>query len=102
MIDLLMFIVGIVVFFWLIGNAMGLLLMIFVAGLVGFAAESIVPGRGVGYGWLGAAGAGLIGAWIGQKLIGHVGPTLVGVQIVPALVGAVILVFVVSFLRRRA
>ena len=100
-INILMLIAGLVLAFWFIGNALGFLMMLLVAGLVGFAAEAMVPNgdRGV-HGWLGAMGAGLLGSWLGPVVVGHVGPVLMGVQIVPALVGALILVAVLSFVRR--
>ena len=102
MIDIVMFIAGIILVFWFMGHAMGLLLMLLVAGLVGFAAEALAPGPRVSGGWMGAMGAGLIGSWLGTKMIGHVGPALMGVQLVPALIGAIVLVTIVSLLRRRS
>lgn len=41
--------------------------------------------------------AGLIGSWLGQALFGSWGPALAGMAIVPSIIGAVILVAVVSF-----
>ncbi len=101
MINLLLIVVGIALAFWFIGNVLGVILMLIVAALVGFAAEAIVPGRQIPNGWLGAMGAGLIGSWIGTMMIGHQGPVLAGVYLVPALLGAVVLVLLVSFIRKR-
>ena len=78
---------------------MGFLLMLLVAALVGFAADAMVPGKQITHGWLGATGAGLIGSWLGTMMIGHVGPMLMGVPLIPALLGAVVLV---SFARKRS
>ena len=79
---------------------LGLLLHLLVAGVVGAVADAVVPGK-LPWGWLGAVVAGLVGSWLGTQLIGHVGPSVAGVPIVPSFAGAVILAFVVSFLQRR-
>ena len=42
--------------------------------------------------------AGLIGSSVGQSLLGSWGPSLAGMAIIPSIVGAVIVVAVVSFL----
>ena len=102
MLNFLMLIAGICLAFWFIGNAMGLMLMLLVAALVGFAADALVPGKQIEHGWLGAMGAGLIGSWLGTLMIGHFGPVLMGVPLIPALLGAVVLVVIVSIVRKRA
>jgi uncharacterized membrane protein YeaQ/YmgE (transglycosylase-associated protein family) len=40
--------------------------------------------------------AGLVGAWIGQSLLGTWGPSLAGMALVPSILGAIILVLIVS------
>ena len=101
MLSLLILIAGVVLAFWFIGNAMGFLLMLLVAALVGFAADALVPGRQIEHGWLGAMGAGLVGSWLGTLMLGRMGPVLMGVPLIPALLGALVLVLIVSFLRKR-
>ncbi|MBS2035040.1 GlsB/YeaQ/YmgE family stress response membrane protein [bacterium] len=101
MLNVLMLIAGLILAFWFIGNAMGFLLMLLVAALVGFAADSLVPGRQIEHGWLGAMGAGLVGSWLGTLMLGRIGPVLMGVPLLPALVGALVLVLVVSVVRKR-
>ena len=86
-------VVGLMLSFWVVGHAIGLVLMLFMAGLVGWLADAIVPGR-LPYGWLGAIAAGLIGSWLGTLVLGHLGPNLFGVPVIPAFVGAVILAVV--------
>lgn len=44
--------------------------------------------------------AGIIGSWVGSKLLGSFGPVIGGYAIIPALIGAIILIFIVSFLLR--
>ena len=48
-------------------------------------------------GWLASL---IIGSWIGGKLLGSFGPVIGGYAIIPALIGAIILIFIVSFLLR--
>ena len=79
-----------------IGFAVGLLLTLFMAGLVGWLADLVVPGELPG-GWIGAVLAGLIGGFIGRILFHAVGIRdlgfgLFGVELIPAFVGAVIVV----------
>ena len=79
-----------------IGFAVGLLLTLFMAGLVGWLADLVVPGELPG-GWIGAVLAGLIGGFIGRILfhalgIRDLGFGLFGVELIPAFVGALIVV----------
>lgn len=75
---------------WLAFGLIGLLLHLFLAGLIGALADAVVPGK-LPWGWLGAMLAGLFGSWIGVRLIGHFGPVLFDVPIIPAFIGALIL-----------
>lgn len=102
MLNVVMLLAGIALAFWFIGNIMGFIMMLLVAALVGFAADALVPGRQIPHGWLGAMGAGLIGSWLGTLLVGRVGPVLMGVPLLPAWLGALILVLIVSYARKRA
>ena len=83
------------VFIWITFGLVGLLLHLFMAGLIGALADALVPGK-MPWGWLGSVIAGLAGSWLGVKLIGHFGPSLFGVPIIPAFIGAVVLAVVVS------
>jgi uncharacterized membrane protein YeaQ/YmgE (transglycosylase-associated protein family) len=75
---------------WLTFTLVGFLLTLFVAGFVGWAADAVVPGRLPG-GWLGAILAGIVGGFIGTLVLGHVGPTLFGVNLIPAFIGAAVI-----------
>jgi uncharacterized membrane protein YeaQ/YmgE (transglycosylase-associated protein family) len=79
---------------WATVGLIGLLLTLVMAGLVGWLADAVVPGQLPG-GWLGAVLGGIAGGWIGQLLFGllHIGlgPQLVGVHLIPAFVGAVLI-----------
>lgn len=80
---------------WITFGLVGLLLTLFVAGLVGWAADAVVPGRLPG-GWLGAVLAGILGGFLGTFLlravgVANMGPALFGVHLLPAFVGAVVI-----------
>lgn len=88
-----------------VGFTVGLLLTLVVAGLVGWAADLVVPGRVPG-GWLGAVLAGLIGGFIGSwlfRLVGIHDPGfhLFGIDLIPAFVGAVVLAFALQIFGSR-
>lgn len=92
--------IGIALAFWLVGNILGLIVMLLVAGVVGFAADAMVPGEQLPNGWLAATGAGLLGSLVGTFLIGSFGPVLFGVPLIPALVGSILVVLLVAVFRR--
>jgi uncharacterized membrane protein YeaQ/YmgE (transglycosylase-associated protein family) len=91
--------VGMAAFIWLSFGLIGLVLHLFMAGLVGALADAVVPGR-LPWGWLGAILAGLVGSWLGTRLIGHLGPELFGIPVLPGFVGALILAFGLSIAGR--
>jgi uncharacterized membrane protein YeaQ/YmgE (transglycosylase-associated protein family) len=96
----LVILVGLWTFISLSITLVGLLLHLFMAGLVGALADAVVPGR-LPWGWLGAILAGLAGSWLGVLLIGHRGPILFGVPLIPGFVGALILAFVLSAVAKQ-
>ena len=75
---------------WLTSSLIGLVLTLFMAGLIGWAADAVIPGRLPG-GWIGAVLAGIVGGFLGSLVLGGVGPELFGVRIIPAFVGAVVI-----------
>src|SRR6266516_3573409 len=86
-------------------GCIGLLLTLIVAGLVGWAADMVVPGRLPG-GWIGAVLAGLIGGFIGRVLfhaigIRDLGFGLFGIGLIPAFVGAVLVVVAAEMFTSR-
>ena len=52
-------------------------------------------------GWLSNIIAGLIGSSLGEALLGSWGPQLAGMAIIPSIIGAIILVALVSFIMSR-
>lgn len=80
---------------------MGFIWSLIVGALIGLVAGAIT-GKGGSMGWIANIAAGLIGAAIGQALLGSWGPSLAGMALIPSIVGAVILVALVSFFFGRS
>lgn len=74
---------------------MGLFFLLLVAMIVGLLADALVPGKLPG-GWVGAMVAGIVGASIGDYLTCHfggaAGPRIGGLGLLPALIGASLVV----------
>jgi uncharacterized membrane protein YeaQ/YmgE (transglycosylase-associated protein family) len=88
-----------------VGFTIGLLFTLLMAGLVGWAADLIVPGRLPG-GWFGAVLSGLIGGFIGTWLFRAIGLhdpgfALFGIDLIPSFVGAVIIAVAAQMLSGR-
>ncbi|AMC92875.1 hypothetical protein AOC36_02405 [Erysipelothrix larvae] len=67
-----------------------------IGGVIGFIAGGIT-GKGNSMGIILNVVAGLVGSSIGQALFGSWGPSLAGMALIPSILGAVIVVAVVSF-----
>ncbi|WP_137598047.1 GlsB/YeaQ/YmgE family stress response membrane protein [Paucilactobacillus kaifaensis] len=68
-----------------------------IGGIIGILA-GVLTNRNLPMGWVGNIMAGLAGAWLGEMLFGTWGPQLAGVSLLPAILGAVILVVAVSII----
>lgn len=71
--------------------------VLIVGGVIGLIAGAIT-GRGQSMGWIANILAGLVGSSLGQALFGAWGPQVAEMAIVPSILGAVILVLIVSFI----
>lgn len=69
---------------------------IIVGGLIGLIAGGITK-KGDSMGIIANIIAGLVGSSVGQSLFGAWGPSLAGMALIPSILGAVIVVSVVSF-----
>ncbi|HJF30811.1 MAG TPA: GlsB/YeaQ/YmgE family stress response membrane protein [Sporosarcina psychrophila] len=78
---------------------MGLLLYLIIGGIIGWLA-GLIAGKDMPGGVIGNVIAGIIGAWIGSRLLGNWGPKLAEFYIVPAIIGALIFVIIVSFIMK--
>ena len=76
---------------------MGFLLFLIMGGIIGWLA-GLILGKDIPGGIIGNIIAGIIGAWLGSLLLGDWGPEIWGVYIIPALIGALVLVFVLSLI----
>ena len=75
---------------------MGWIWSLIVGAIIGAIAGAITK-KGDSMGWIANIIAGLVGSVIGQSILGHWGPSLAGMALIPSIIGAVILVAVVSF-----
>lgn len=71
-----------------------------VGGLIGFIAGKITKKAG-SMGIIARIIAGLIGSSVGQAIFGTWGPSLAGMALIPSVIGAVIVIAVVSFSLER-
>ncbi len=67
-----------------------------VGGFIGFIAGGITK-KGGAMGIIANIIAGLLGSSVGQSLFGTWGPSMAGMALVPSILGAVIVIAVVSF-----
>ena len=72
-----------------------------VGAIIGVIAGAITN-KGKSMGWIANILAGLVGSFVGHALLGSWGPSLAGMALIPSIVGAVIVVAVVSFFLGRA
>ncbi|WP_174730364.1 GlsB/YeaQ/YmgE family stress response membrane protein [Mesobacillus harenae] len=74
---------------------LGFLWALIIGGIIGWLAGMIL-GKDIPGGIIGNIIAGFIGAWVGSALLGDWGPVVADFAIIPALIGAIALVFIVS------
>lgn len=74
---------------------------ILIGALIGVIAGALTK-KGDSMGWIANILAGLIGSSVGQSLFGVWGPKLAGMALIPSILGAVIVVAVVSFFLDKA
>jgi uncharacterized membrane protein YeaQ/YmgE (transglycosylase-associated protein family) len=77
-----------------------LLILLLVGAVVGLIAERLVN-RALPYGWIGAIGAGLLGAWLMTDVLDIIIAPQVsagGIPLISAILGAMIVVFVFSLI----
>ncbi|EKN66526.1 hypothetical protein BABA_15492 [Neobacillus bataviensis LMG 21833] len=76
---------------------MGFIWSLIIGGIIGWLA-GLIMGRDVPGGIIGNIIAGFIGAWLGSLLLGGWGPVIGGFYFIPALIGAIALVFILSLI----
>ncbi|MFT8398328.1 MAG: GlsB/YeaQ/YmgE family stress response membrane protein [Schleiferilactobacillus harbinensis] len=78
------------------------LLWALIIGAVIGAIAGAITNKGKSMGWIANIVAGLVGSAIGESLLGHWGPQLAGMALIPSIIGAIIVVAVVSFFISRS
>ncbi|WP_139365160.1 GlsB/YeaQ/YmgE family stress response membrane protein [Litchfieldia alkalitelluris] len=78
---------------------MELILYLIMGGIIGWFAGLLLR-KDVPGGILGNVIAGILGSWIGGQLLGHFGPTIFDIAFFPALIGAVIFVFLLGLMTK--
>lgn len=76
---------------------MGFIWTLVIGGVIGWLG-GIIASRDIPGGIIGNIIAGLVGSWLGTLILGHWGPEIAGYYIIPAVIGAIILVLVLSFI----
>jgi uncharacterized membrane protein YeaQ/YmgE (transglycosylase-associated protein family) len=79
---------------------MGFIWSLIIGGIIGWLA-GLILGRDIPGGVIGNIIAGFIGAWLGSLLLGGWGPVIGGFYIIPAIIGAIIIVFIVSIILKN-
>ena len=79
---------------------MGWLWSLIVGGIIGWLA-GVILGRDIPGGVVGNIIAGFIGSWLGNQLLSGFGPEMGGFFVIPSLIGAIILILIVSFILKR-
>lgn len=77
----------------------GFLWALIIGGIIGWIAGMIV-GKDIPGGVFGNIIAGFVGAWLGDLILGDWGPVVANFAIIPAIIGAVVLVFLFSLITR--
>ncbi|MGT2932764.1 GlsB/YeaQ/YmgE family stress response membrane protein [Streptococcus catagoni] len=75
---------------------MGIIWTLIVGGIIGLIAGALTK-KGGSMGWIANIVAGLVGAYVGQALLGTWGPSLAGMALIPSIIGAVLVVIITSF-----
>ena len=79
---------------------MGLIIYLIVGGVIGWFA-GVILGKDLPGGVIGNVVAGIVGAWIGGELLGNWGPKLSDFYIIPAIIGALIFLIILSFVTKN-
>jgi uncharacterized membrane protein YeaQ/YmgE (transglycosylase-associated protein family) len=68
--------------------------------IIGYIADIFVKNSMPG-GIIGSMVAGFVGAWLGNSIFGTFGPVIAGFAIIPAIIGAIIVIFLFGLISRR-
>ncbi|MGX7109211.1 GlsB/YeaQ/YmgE family stress response membrane protein [Facklamia miroungae] len=77
-----------------------MIMTLIVGGIIGWLAGMIL-GKDIPGGIIGNIVAGIIGSWVGGQFFSDFGPKVSDIAIFPALIGAIILIAIVSFVLKK-
>lgn len=77
-------------------------LWVLIVGAVIGAIAGAITNRGAAMGWISNIIAGLVGSSIGEAILGSWGPNIADMAIIPSIIGAIVVVAVVSFFLSRS
>ncbi|MBU8880535.1 GlsB/YeaQ/YmgE family stress response membrane protein [Bacillus sp. FJAT-29790] len=81
---------------------MGFIWSLIIGGIIGWLA-GLVLGRDIPGGIIGNIIAGFIGAWLGSLVLGDWGPVIGDFYLIPALIGAILIIsFIMKSVRRKS
>ncbi|APU72380.1 membrane protein [Companilactobacillus crustorum] len=72
-------------------------LWVIIIGAVIGAVASMIINRDMPWGWVGNILGGLVGAWLGESVLGAWGPSVAGMALVPAIIGAIVVVLLTTW-----
>lgn len=78
----------------------GILISIVMAIIIGYVADIFVKNSMPG-GVIGSMVAGFVGAWLGSLLFGSFGPIVAGFAVFPAIIGAILFIFIIGLINGR-
>lgn len=79
---------------------MGWLWSLIVGGIIGWIA-GLILGKDVPGGVVGNIIAGFLGSWLGGVFFSDFGPMVADFAIIPSIIGAILLILIVSFIMRQ-
>lgn len=79
---------------------MGVIWTLIVGGVLGWFAGLLI-GRNVPGGVIGNIIAGVVGGWLGSMIMGDFGPEIGGFNIIPTLIGAILVIAITSAVLSR-
>lgn len=80
---------------------MGIIWTLIVGGVLGWFAGLLI-GRNVPGGVIGNIIAGIVGGWLGSIIMGDFGPEIGGFNIIPTLIGAILVIAITSAILSRS
>ncbi|UQS83438.1 GlsB/YeaQ/YmgE family stress response membrane protein [Bombilactobacillus thymidiniphilus] len=71
--------------------------VLIVGAIIGLIAGALTK-KSASMGWVSNIIAGLVGSALGEAILGSWGPQIAGMALIPSIIGAIILVLIVSFI----